>query len=96
MLLLCRLIGAVNIDEEDGELREKSERQMRQAAEQEKNRVTWNTERRCYMDPAASKRYFSFFLHILFLSRSLKISYLTVYQLMCLSINKSHQVLQYI
>lgn len=45
-----------NIDDEDGEFKNKEERDHRHVAETEKLRVTWNTERRSYMDAMATKR----------------------------------------
>ncbi|XP_061173813.1 cilia- and flagella-associated protein 70-like isoform X1 [Saccostrea echinata] len=46
-----------NIDDEDGEFKGKEEREHRHMAETEKLRVTWNTERRCYMDAMATKSF---------------------------------------
>ncbi|WAR19559.1 CFA70-like protein, partial [Mya arenaria] len=43
------------IDDEDGDFRGKEEREHRTIAEQEKNRVTWNTERRSYLEGSAIK-----------------------------------------
>ena len=45
-----------NIDDEDGEFKNKEDREHRHMAETEKLRVTWNTERRCYLDSQATKR----------------------------------------
>lgn len=45
-----------NIDDEDGEFKSKEDREHRHTAETEKLRVTWNTERRCYLDSLATKR----------------------------------------
>ena len=55
--LLFSFIPSDEIDDEDGELKEKDDHEHRQTSEQEKNRVTWNTERRCFMDASATKRY---------------------------------------
>ncbi|XP_056020647.1 cilia- and flagella-associated protein 70-like isoform X13 [Ostrea edulis] len=46
-----------NIDDEDGEFKNKEERDHRHVAETEKLRVTWNTERRSYMDAMATKSF---------------------------------------
>ncbi|CAH1791968.1 unnamed protein product, partial [Owenia fusiformis] len=46
-----------NIEDEDGDLRSRDEREHRSIAEQEKNRVVWNTERRCFLDPQAVKSF---------------------------------------
>ncbi|XP_061436995.1 cilia- and flagella-associated protein 70 isoform X1 [Lethenteron reissneri] len=40
-------------EEEDGELAHKEDWDFRMEAENEKTRVTWDMERRCYMDPGA-------------------------------------------
>lgn len=45
------------IEDEDGDFRGKEEREHRTVAEQEKNRVTWNTERRSYLEGSASKSF---------------------------------------
>lgn len=47
------------MEDEDGEYRTKEDRDHRTAAENEKLRVTWNTERRCYMENSAVKRFTS-------------------------------------
>lgn len=46
-----------NIDDEDGEFKSKDDREHRHTAETEKLRVTWNTERRCYLDSLATKSF---------------------------------------
>ncbi|XP_077996402.1 cilia- and flagella-associated protein 70-like isoform X2 [Glandiceps talaboti] len=46
-------IPSTNYDEEDGDFTAKDDRDFRMEAEMEKTRVTWNTERRCYMDANA-------------------------------------------
>ncbi|CAL1530492.1 unnamed protein product [Lymnaea stagnalis] len=43
------------IDEEDGDLKSKEDREHRIIAETEKLHVTWNMERRCYLNPSAVK-----------------------------------------
>ncbi|XP_052275784.1 cilia- and flagella-associated protein 70-like isoform X5 [Dreissena polymorpha] len=43
------------IDDEDGDYRGKEDREHRTSAEHEKNRVTWNTERRSYLEASAVK-----------------------------------------
>ncbi|XP_022106996.1 cilia- and flagella-associated protein 70-like isoform X2 [Acanthaster planci] len=48
-----KFVQAVSYDEEDGELACKEDREFRVEAETEKNRVIWNCERRCYMEPSA-------------------------------------------
>ena len=50
------MISSDSIDDEDGELRSKEEREHRSVAETDKNRVAWNVERRHYLDLAACKR----------------------------------------
>ncbi|XP_051877690.1 cilia- and flagella-associated protein 70 isoform X2 [Pristis pectinata] len=40
-------------EDEDGELNSKEDRAFRTEAENDKKRVTWNTERRCFMEPEA-------------------------------------------
>ncbi|XP_070577266.1 cilia- and flagella-associated protein 70-like isoform X4 [Ptychodera flava] len=46
-------VPTTNFDEEDGDFTSKEDREFRNEAEMEKTRVTWNIERRCFMDPAA-------------------------------------------
>ncbi|XP_035827894.1 cilia- and flagella-associated protein 70 isoform X2 [Aplysia californica] len=41
------------IEDEDGDFKAKEDRDNRQQAETEKNRVTWNMERRCYLETSA-------------------------------------------
>ncbi|XP_050397153.1 cilia- and flagella-associated protein 70 [Patella vulgata] len=43
------------IEDEDGDLKGKDDREFRLIAETEKNRVSWTTERRCFLDSAATK-----------------------------------------
>ena len=45
------------IDDEDGDLKGKEDRDHRILAETEKNRVSWNMERRCYLESSAVKGY---------------------------------------
>jgi len=52
-----RFLSTDSIDDEDGDFRGKEDREHRTIAETEKNRVTWNTERRAYMEGSAVKRY---------------------------------------
>ena len=54
--VVVRMISTDGVEDEDGELRSKEEREHRGIAETEKNRVTWNVERRHYLDLAACKR----------------------------------------
>ncbi|XP_059148313.1 cilia- and flagella-associated protein 70-like isoform X2 [Physella acuta] len=52
-----RVIFSDPIDDEDGDLKGKDDRDLRTHAETEKNRVTWNMERRCFLDSSAVKWY---------------------------------------
>ena len=45
------------MEEEDGDFKDKEDREHRQVSENEKLRLTWNTERRCYLEPSAVKGY---------------------------------------
>ncbi|XP_060604479.1 cilia- and flagella-associated protein 70-like isoform X7 [Ruditapes philippinarum] len=45
------------IEDEDGDFRGKDDREHRTIAEQEKNRCTWNTERRSYLEGSAVKSF---------------------------------------
>ncbi|XP_053401426.1 cilia- and flagella-associated protein 70-like isoform X42 [Mercenaria mercenaria] len=45
------------IEDEDGDFRGKDDREHRTVAEQEKNRCTWNTERRSYLEGSAVKSF---------------------------------------
>ena len=49
------MISGDGIDDEDGELKGKDEREFRTHAEHEKNRITWNVERRHFLDSGSSK-----------------------------------------
>lgn len=55
------------MEDEDGEFRAKEDREHRSISETEKVRVTWNTERRCYMEGSAAKRYIIVCVHINFI-----------------------------
>ncbi|XP_038074225.1 cilia- and flagella-associated protein 70-like isoform X4 [Patiria miniata] len=48
-----KFVQAVSYDVEDGELAGKEDRDFRVEVETDKNRVIWNCERRCYMEPSA-------------------------------------------
>ncbi|XP_033101103.1 cilia- and flagella-associated protein 70-like isoform X2 [Anneissia japonica] len=48
-----QFVQSSNYDQEDGELTGKEDREFRIEVETEKNRVIWNTERRCYMEKSA-------------------------------------------
>ncbi|OWF40657.1 Tetratricopeptide repeat protein 18 [Mizuhopecten yessoensis] len=50
-------IASDSIEDEDGELRAKEDRDHRMISESEKLRVPWNTERRCYMENSAVKSF---------------------------------------
>ena len=50
-------IASDPIEDEDGDFKGKEDREHRLVAEAEKLRVTWNTERRCYLELAAVKGY---------------------------------------
>ena len=52
----CRMIASDTIDDEDGDFRSKDDRDHRHTAETDKNRVTWNIERRTFLDASATKR----------------------------------------
>ena len=54
-LLNCRFLSSDNIEDEDGDFKQKDDRDHRSIAENEKNRVTWNIERRCFLDVGATK-----------------------------------------
>ena len=43
-------------DDEDGDLRDKEDIAFRQEAINEKNHVTWNAERRCFISADAAER----------------------------------------
>ncbi|XP_048244462.1 cilia- and flagella-associated protein 70-like isoform X2 [Haliotis rufescens] len=48
-------VSADTVEDEDGELRGKEDRELRAVSEIDKNRITWNTERRCYMETSSVK-----------------------------------------
>ncbi|XP_033734255.1 cilia- and flagella-associated protein 70-like isoform X5 [Pecten maximus] len=50
-------VSSDSIEDEDGELRAKEDRDHRMNSESEKLRVPWNTERRCYMENSAVKSF---------------------------------------
>ena len=50
-----RQISSDPVDDEDGDFKAKEDRDHRHSAETEKNRVTWNMERRCYLETSAVK-----------------------------------------
>ena len=58
-LLLFRSITGDSIEDEDGDFRNKDDREHRVTSETDKNRVTWNIERRAYLDSSATKRWVS-------------------------------------
>jgi len=45
------------VEEENGDLRAKEDQEHRQIAERDKLHITWNMERRCYLDSNAVKRF---------------------------------------
>ncbi|XP_076442365.1 cilia- and flagella-associated protein 70-like isoform X3 [Babylonia areolata] len=49
------VIASDPVEDEDGDFRGKEDREHRQMSEAEKLRVTWNTERRCYLESSAVK-----------------------------------------
>lgn len=55
-IILFRMISTDKIDEEDGDFKGKEDCDHRATSEQEKNRVTWNIERRSYMNGGACRR----------------------------------------
>ena len=52
----CRFLSSDAIEDEDGDYKSKDDREHRTVSEMEKNRVTWNTERRSYLEGSAVKR----------------------------------------
>ena len=44
------------VEDESGEMKSKDDRDHRHIAETEKLRVSWNQERRCYLNPEANNR----------------------------------------
>ncbi len=55
-MITFRNLAGDAIEDEDGDFTGKDDREHRMASEQEKNRITWNIERRCYMDNAGTKK----------------------------------------
>ena len=55
ILFFPSFIAADPIEDEDGDFKGKEDREHRLVSEAEKLRVTWNTERRCYLELAAVK-----------------------------------------
>ena len=55
ILFICSMIASDPIDKEDGDYKTKEDREHRTVSEQDKNRVTWNTERRCFLETTACK-----------------------------------------
>ena len=51
-----RFIASDAIEDEDGDYKSKEDREHRTVSETEKNRVTWNTERRSYLEGSAAKK----------------------------------------
>ncbi|KAI0237880.1 Cilia- and flagella-associated protein 70 [Lamellibrachia satsuma] len=55
MFIPSKFLSSDNIEDEDGDFKQKDDRDHRSIAENEKNRVTWNIERRCFLDVGATK-----------------------------------------
>lgn len=53
---ICRSLPVEAFEDEDGDFKGKEDRDHRTTSEQEKPRVIWNTERRCYMEGSSVKR----------------------------------------
>jgi len=51
------VISGDPVEDEDGDYRGKEDREHRLIAEQDKNRVLWNVERRSYLESSATKRF---------------------------------------
>ncbi|KAK7103908.1 hypothetical protein V1264_018705 [Littorina saxatilis] len=49
------VIASDPVEDEDGDFKDKGDRDHRHLSESEKMRITWNTERRCYLENAAVK-----------------------------------------
>lgn len=49
------MLSEVPMDKEDGDYKTKEDREHREEAEHDKNRVTWNNERRCFLENTACK-----------------------------------------
>ncbi|XP_074658992.1 cilia- and flagella-associated protein 70-like isoform X2 [Tubulanus polymorphus] len=50
-----RFISSDPVEDEDGDFKSKDDKEHRSTSEQEKNRVTWNTERHSFMEASACK-----------------------------------------
>ena len=50
------VIEEVPFEDEDGDLRDKEDVAFRHEAVNEKNHVTWNAERRCFLSAEAAER----------------------------------------
>ena len=55
ILIIFRMLADDNIEDEDGDFRSKDDRDHRYISEQEKMRVSWNLERRSFLDQSATK-----------------------------------------
>jgi hypothetical protein len=73
---LNRLVSSDPVEDETGELKSKGDQEFRQLSELNKLRVTWNTERRCYVDGSGLRRY-------LFLSNAMSGSYRKCFVMPC-------------
>lgn len=57
LVFLCNSnIEEVPFEDEDGDLRDKEDVAFRHEAVNEKNHVTWNAERRCFLSAEAAER----------------------------------------
>lgn len=54
---LCRTISSDPVEEENGDLKTSEDQEFRRAAEHEKLHLTWNIERRCFLDVSSVKEY---------------------------------------
>ena len=53
---LTRVISVDDQVDESGDYKGREDRDHRQAAEHDKQRVSWNIDRRCYMDAQAAQK----------------------------------------